>query len=71
MDNCNFSPSIAVSAGGKDMSRMKSAILARKSDITKAGGMQNSKMLWVGSQYIEVGRVDVFCKFIWNPMGSV
>ena len=45
VDNCNFSPSIAVSAGGKDMSRMKSAILARKSDITKAGGMQNSKML--------------------------
>ena len=36
-----------VSANGKDMSRMKAAILARKADITKAGGMQNIKMLWV------------------------
>jgi hypothetical protein len=44
VDNCNFTPS-ATSVGGKDMSRMKAAILSRKADITKAGGMQAMKML--------------------------
>ena len=45
VDNCDFTSANAVSAGGKDMSRMKAAILARKSDITKAGGMSQAKML--------------------------
>jgi hypothetical protein len=29
------------------MSRMKAAMLARKADITKAGGMKPQQMLWV------------------------
>ena len=45
MDNCDFTSSVAVSASGKDMSRMKAAILTRKTDITKAGGMDKAKML--------------------------
>ena len=44
MDNIELTAN-AVSASGKDMSRMKAAILARKADITKAGGMANAKML--------------------------
>lgn len=46
MDNISLGGTQALSASGKDMSRMKQAILARKADITKAGGMQNVKMLW-------------------------
>lgn len=38
VDNCDFSTSS--SAGGKDMSRMKQVMQARRADITKAGGMK-------------------------------
>jgi hypothetical protein len=44
VDNCNMSAS-ALSSSGKDMSRMKAAMLARKADITKAGGMPQQQML--------------------------
>lgn len=37
-ENCDFSTSS--SAGGKDMSRMKQVMQARKTDITKAGGLK-------------------------------
>jgi len=36
-----------ITSSGKDMSRMKAAMLARKADITKAGGMKPQQMLWV------------------------
>ena len=45
VDNINLGGAQAVSSQGKDMTRMKAAILARKADITKAGGMKNVKML--------------------------
>ena len=32
--------------GGKDVSRMRQAMIARKSDITKSGGLK--KALWSG-----------------------
>ena len=38
VENCDFSTSS--SAGGKDMSRMKQVMQARRADITKAGGMK-------------------------------
>ena len=40
VDNCEMNASQYV--GGKDVSRMRAAMLARKDDITKAGGMKKA-----------------------------
>ena len=40
IDNCEMNASQYV--GGKDVSRMRAAMLARKDDITKAGGMKKA-----------------------------
>ncbi len=40
VDNCEMNPSNYV--GGKDVTRMRQAMIARKSDITKAGGLKKA-----------------------------
>ena len=40
IDNCEMNASQYV--GGKDVSRMRAAMLSRKNDITKAGGMKKA-----------------------------
>ena len=40
IDNCEMNASQYV--GGKDVTRMRAAMLARKNDITKAGGMKKA-----------------------------
>ena len=40
VDNCEMNPSNYV--GGKDVTRMRQAMIARKADITKAGGMKKA-----------------------------
>ena len=42
IDNCEMSAGAYV--GGKDVTRMRQAMIARKADITKKGGMK--KALW-------------------------
>ena len=39
IENCEMNSSQYV--GGADVSRMRQALLARKNDVTKAGGMKN------------------------------
>ena len=38
LDNVDVTASGTTTAGGKDRSRMKAAMLARKADLTKSGG---------------------------------
>ena len=40
VSNCEMNSSQYV--GGEDVSRMRQAMIARKTDITKAGGMKNN-----------------------------
>lgn len=45
VENCEMNSSQYV--GGSDVSRMRQAMISRKDDITKAGGMNMKDMVWL------------------------